>query len=112
LYDIIILEHSTIFHCDHMTMWSLLWHDHMTVCDCVTVILCLNPNFNNNRKKESESEIENKKRKNKVQCLQLWQSDIAEKLRKEFVFAISLLGTTIQDGSIKERSNMHITSFV
>jgi len=31
--------------------------------------------------------------------------DIAEKLRKEFVFAISLLGTTIQDGSMKEKSN-------
>ena len=31
--------------------------------------------------------------------------DIAEKLRKEFVFAISLLDTTIQDGSMKEKSN-------
>ena len=31
--------------------------------------------------------------------------DIIKKLRKEFVFIISLLDTTIQDGSMKERSD-------
>ena len=31
--------------------------------------------------------------------------DIAEILRKDFIFTISLLGTTIYDGGIKERSN-------
>ena len=31
--------------------------------------------------------------------------DIIKKLRKEFVFIISLLDTIIQDGSMKERSD-------
>ena len=32
--------------------------------------------------------------------------DMAERIVKEFIFAISLLGTTIQDGGMRERSDV------
>ena len=35
--------------------------------------------------------------------------NIAEKNRKEYVFALSLLDATIQDGGMRERSNGHNT---
>jgi len=34
--------------------------------------------------------------------------DIAEVLKEKFIFVISLLGTTIQDGGMKERSDVLI----
>jgi len=34
--------------------------------------------------------------------------DMAEEIVKEFIFTISLLGATIQDGGIRERSNLRV----
>jgi len=37
------------------------------------------------------------------------EQDIAEILKKEFIFTISLLGTTIQDGGIKKEAIVYHT---
>ena len=37
--------------------------------------------------------------------------DIADREEKMYLFAISLLGTTIQDGGKEERSNDHMTLY-
>jgi len=39
--------------------------------------------------------------------LGLNELDVAEKVKGEFIFTISLLDATIQDGGIRERSNVH-----